>query len=387
MTLTIDRPAAADIDVEFVETHPKGAANTAKSRLATQQRIEYGAQKIKYPYYDFGPLLSYNAVYNFAVGGRGIGKTYGAKKKAIKRNIRTGEQFIYLRRYQEELVVRDTFFADIQHEFPEWDFRANGNIFEKAPVSTRDERKREWTVMGYLVALSTAQKLKSISYHKVTTIIFDEFILEKGFVRYLPDEANVFNNFYSTVDRGQDKTRVFLLANAVSIMNPYFIEYGIGVDEEIKTYNTDPITGLPFVAVHFPKSEEFAAVFYKTRFGAFVKNTEYAKYAVGNEFADNRKELVRPKDPRAKHEFNLETKFGWLSVWHDIRAARWYIGRSLPANQTTFTLVPNHMNADRMLLLYNDDLIVRMRTAYRTGRMEFDSPQAEAIFLDLFNRK
>lgn len=377
MTLTIE--------TELIEHHDKGFANTAKTALASKPRIEYGPQKVKYPYYDFGPLLSRNAVFNMSVGGRGIGKSYGAKKLAIRKWIQNRDQFIYLRRFTEELIARETFFADIQHEFPQWDFRSNGNTFEAAPASTRDERKRPWETMGYAVALTTAQKNKSISYFKVKLIIFDEFILEKGFLRYIPDESLVLNNFYSTVDRGQDKTRVIMLANAVSLMNPYFIEYGIVPPEdgepEIKLYNKN------FIAVHFPKSEEFAAMFFQTRFGEFIKDTEYARYAVGNEFLDNRTELVRPKNPRAKHQFNLETKFGWISIWHDLRANQWYIARSLPPNQLTFTMVPGRMDKDKMLLFYNDDLIVRMRTAYRTGRMEFDSPQAENIFLDLFNRK
>ena len=33
-------------------------------------------------FYSFDKVYSYNAVYNFIPGGRGIGKTYGAKKKA-----------------------------------------------------------------------------------------------------------------------------------------------------------------------------------------------------------------------------------------------------------------------------------------------------------------
>jgi hypothetical protein len=385
MTLT------ADFDVELIEHHQHGAKNTAREKLADLKRIEIGPQKVKYPYYDYGPLLSRNAVFNMAIGGRGIGKTYGAKKLAIKAWIKNRDLFIYLRRYTEELIARDTFFADVQHDFPDWDFRANGNTFEGAPASTRDEKKRGWETMGYAVALSTAQKNKSISYHRVTLVIFDEFILEKGYVKYLPDEPTVLRNFYSTVDRGQDKTRVVMCANAVSMMCPHLLEYGIAPpdkgEKEIQTYARTPNNPNGFIAAHFPKSEEFAAVFYQTRFGEFIKGTEYARYAVGNEFLDNRTELVRPKNPGARHQFNLETKFGWISIWQDIRANEWYVGRALPANQLTFTMVPEKMGKDKMLLFYEDDIVKRMRTAYRTGRMVFDSPQAENVFLDLFNRK
>lgn len=387
MTLTLDAPD--DIEIEFEVHHQHGAKNTAREQLGSKPRTVYGPQKVRYPYYDFGPLLSRNAVYNFAVGGRGIGKTYGAKKLAIRAWIRSRDQFIYLRRHVEELKSRDQFFADIQHEFPEWEFRANGNQFEAAPVSTAEDKKRKWETMGYIIALSRGQQNKSIPYPLVKLIIFDEFILEKGLTHYIPDEATVMQNFYSTVDRGQDKTRVIFVANAVSMMNPYFIEYGIAPDEkvEFKTYAKNPLSGQPFICAHFPKSEEFAAMFFQTRFGQFIKDSDYAKYAVGNEFRDNRTDLVRPKNPRAKHQFNLLTKFGWISVWHDLVQNQFYVSRTLPANQREFTLVPEQMTKDRMLLFHNDDIVKRMRTGYRMARMEFDSPQAENIFLDVLNKR
>ena len=56
----------------------------------------------KLSYYDYGPVLSRNAVFNMIMGARGLGKTYGAKKLVIKEFINHGNQFIYLRRYKEE---------------------------------------------------------------------------------------------------------------------------------------------------------------------------------------------------------------------------------------------------------------------------------------------
>jgi hypothetical protein len=131
VTITLDEP-----QTEFVTVGKRNDARTIGRSSAS-----FGPQKKQYPYYDFGPILSRNAAWNFIVGGRGIGKSYGAKKLAIKDYIRKGEQFIYLRRFEEELTARDQFFADVAWEFEnEWDFRPNGNKFEIAPASSRDER-------------------------------------------------------------------------------------------------------------------------------------------------------------------------------------------------------------------------------------------------------
>jgi hypothetical protein len=382
MTLTADAqriaPTGEVADVEFVNFREKGAANTSKAKLSAFKRAEHGPQKVEYDYYDFGPLLSHNAAINIVIGERGVGKSYGAKRHVIKKWIKTGELFIYLRRYQEELIARDTFFDDIHHEFPEYEFRANGNTFEGKKLE-----EKKWRIMGYAIALSTSQKNKSQAYPLVKTIIFEEFILEKGFVRYMPNEVNAFLGFYSTVDRGQDKTKVLMLANAVSEMNPYSLtwEFKPNPNKPITTYQDN------FIAVDFPKSEEYTKQFLTTRFGKFIEQTEYAKYAVHNEFADTRTEFVRPKDPKARFLYNLQTRHGWVSVWRTLTPLEYYVSRTLPPNSLSFTMMPEKLKPGMALLLYNDDDIKRLRLMYRTDRMRFDSSQAENIFLDLFTKK
>ena len=64
-------------------------------------------------YWNIKNSLSHNCLFNFIVGDRGVGKTYGCKKWAIEDFLKTGAQFIYLRRYQTELKRTNKFFDDI----------------------------------------------------------------------------------------------------------------------------------------------------------------------------------------------------------------------------------------------------------------------------------
>ena len=128
-------------------------------------------EKKMFSYYDFSKVLSYNATYNFLVGARGLGKTYGAKKLVIKKFLRGGEEFVYLRRYKTELATRTTFFDDIGQEFPNLGFRVNGSLAQVC--RNPDAEKPHWETMGYFIALSNAQTRKSVAYPKVTHIIFD----------------------------------------------------------------------------------------------------------------------------------------------------------------------------------------------------------------------
>lgn len=335
----------------------------------------------RHPYYNYDKLYSYNGVYNFIAGGRGIGKTFGAKEKGIRAAITKGDQFIYLRRYKTEMqTARNTFFADVEYKFPNHDFKVQGNEAMCAPVKTRGEKKRSWQVIGYFIALSNAQTQKSVAFPRVKLIMFDEFIIEKGALHYLPDESTVFNNFYSTVDRYTDKTKVLFLANSVSIMNPYFIAHEIRPDQD----NEFIIKKDGFIVCHFPDSEKFASSVYQTKFGKFIKDTDYADYAVSNAFSDNHDMLLEGKPSNAKYVFSLECRTGSFSIWHTLNDDQYYVQSKLPKQQIMFTLLPEKMDVGKVLMTQSDRPLQYLRSAFKTARLTFDKPATRNVFAEIF---
>jgi len=344
----------------------------------------------KFKYYDYAKILSYNGVYNILIGNRGKGKSFGAKRKVINDAIKKGDQFVYLRRYKTELATsRATFFADIEYLYPEWDFRINGANAQMSPVLADDlepdkkkKVKREWITIGFFIALSNSQNQKSVNFPNVKTIIFDEFVIEKGAISYLPQEDVVFNNFYSTVDRYKDKTRVFFLANSVSVTNPYFIAWKIrpnGGDEFI-------IKDKGFIVCHIDDNQDFNNEVYKTRFGGFIQGTEYATYAVENEFSDNHDAMVLSKDPKARYQFTLETKEGKFSVWYNFAKNYYYIDEKDIKTPDIYTLEISKMTNDKLLVSFSDRPLANLRTAYRKGRVSFDSAVTRNVFTQVFKR-
>lgn len=348
-----------------------------------------------HPYYNFDKVMSYNSVLAVVSGARGLGKTYGAKKLCITKALRSFERgdtidmFVYLRRYKNEIQAsRMTFFADIADEFPNYDLRIFESRGQFAPIETRDEKKREWYDMVYFVALSTAQSLKGVSYHTTKTIIFDEFILEKGNVHYIRDESTAFLNFYSTVDRNKDKTRCIMLSNAVSIDNPYFIAWHIKPDEatEITKYGVGK-DGRPFVVAHFPEASEFQTSVFATRFGQFIAGTEYADYAVGNTFRDNNDRLIMVKDATFRYQFTLETEDGSFSVWYSDKRQLYFASSRLPPNGKMFTTVATKMDKGKRLLFSNDPLMGMLRTAWRKDGLYFDNARTRNSFLPVLDKR
>lgn len=335
-------------------------------------------------YYNYDKLYSYNGIFNFLVGARGLGKTYGAKCKAISRAINYGEQFVYLRRYKTELSAKTSFFADCAHEFPDWDFRVNGELAEMSHVSKRDDKKRAWKTIGYFVALSSAAFKKSVAYPLVRTIIFDEFIIEKGLIHYLPNEEKAFKEFFSTVDRNGDKTRVFFLANSVTIHNPYFLAYKIEPKDDVEFM----ISHKGFIVSHFADSAEFRAGVNQTRFGQFIVDSdpEYADYALSNKFSDNHNHLIKKKMEEAKYTYTLETRSGVFSVWIDWGDFTFYLQEKRPKSEMIYTTETNKMADGKILTAKNDKQMVMLRAAFKRNKMYFDKPKTRQIFVEVFNR-
>ena len=361
-----------------------------------------------HPYYDFRKVDSIDALIKMICGGRGLGKTYGGKRKGIKNAVRSAKvirdnklnasrQFMYVRRTLEELkAAKQTFFSDIGEKFPDYDFRVNGNVGEAAKrvkrrpdESDSDFRKRnkdrKWFIICHFAALSVGQQRKSSVFELVTIMIFDEFIIESSSqTPYLKNEVEALINLYNTVDRYQDKTVIYMLANSVSIMNPYFTYFKIRPDQlpELSMHAGGNII------VHLPDSKDYQNSVFQTRFGKFIKDymPEYAAYAVGNEFKDAHDSLVGGKTPEARYKFTVETREGSFSVWYDISLGKYFVIAPRPGNERILTFVAANMGKGKILVNYAEPVIRSLRYAFNHGKVIFDEPATRNSFVTIFDR-
>lgn len=328
-----------------------------------------GAQ---FTYYDPSRILSYNTPWSFVTGARGRGKTYAFKKRVIKKAIKDGDEFVYLRRFKGEAATFKTFFDDIRWEFPGVELSVKGKVAYAGSGKGAQP-------IGQVVYLSAAQMLKSVSLKKVKHIIFDEFILEKGATHYLPDEAAIFEGLYSTVDRWDDRVRVYFLANAFSLTNPYYVKYGIVPEAEF-TVEPGPDR---FWAVHTDRSEEFAQQVSKTRFGAFLRrqDDENSRYMIDSTFRDGGLEMVAAKPPSAMYSLSIVGGSRPLSFWLGRELTVWYVAEGLPRDPNQFTLTPSRVDETTRLLTTSDSYLKNIRAAYASGRVRFDKLTTRNLFV------
>lgn len=318
-------------------------------------------------FYDYQRVLSYNALLNFIIGERGVGKSYGAKKFVAKRFINKHKQFVYLRRFKSELkeamLKNNTpiFFEQIAND-PE----LNDHKF----TNKKDTMYIDGKLCGFAMPLSIANILKSATYDNVDTIIFDEFIIDKGTYHYLQNEVTQMLDVIETVARLRD-IRVFFLGNAISSTNPYFTYFDLSLpyNSDIKTFKD----GL--IVVNYIKNLKYREVKKQTRFGKLIEGTEYGKYAIDNQFLRDSKSFIRKKSANAKHYFIIILNGKHYGVWVDYKDDTMFISNDYDPNcPIIFSITPEDHDEGTILIRCRTSPFFKSVLEYYTlGKLCFDN--------------
>lgn len=182
------------------------------------------AKKIRY--YDMTNVLSTGAQYLMLLGQRANGKSYQAKKHVLTKAYKTGEKFVYLRRYREDIKQKNVtaYFADMpireitKGEWQDVEAYAGSIYFTRYTEDAKKEKSKE---IGRYCALNEYERYKSQMFVNFTCIIYEEFITD---AIYLNDEPTLLQQFVSTVAR-HARITVILVGNTLSRVCPYFNEW------------------------------------------------------------------------------------------------------------------------------------------------------------------
>lgn len=255
-------------------------------------------------FYDYDKLVSYGATVSMLCGGRGIGKSYGAKKWVIRDFLKRGNQFVYIRRYKEEMKEATAeFFSDVCAEFPDHEFSYKGKKFYI-----------DGEVMGFSVVLTTSAIVKSKPFPNVKTVIFDEFQIEKGSLyRYLSNEVIAFLELLESIMRTRN-VRVWMISNNMSTSNPYFLYWNINMpkDCEFKRFHDGDI-----LVQNIKSSEKFLEMKEKSPIGRLVKGTKYGDYNLENKALNDSKSFIKKKSGNCVLYFVFVLKNRTFGVWLD----------------------------------------------------------------------
>lgn len=323
-------------------------------------------------YYSRNDLLSYNALFNFCVGERGTGKTYQFKDWCINDFLKNKSQFVYVRRYKTEFKDIGNFFDDILTKYPDHEFKIDKGKF-----------LIDGEVAGFYIALSTAITKKSVAYPNVNKIGFDEFILEKSSIHYLPNEVNAFLGLYETIARDRNNVRVLFMANSVTLINPYFLFFDLQVNRNKRFWtfkNGDMV-------VELTDLEEFRQHKKQTRFAKIIDGTEFSKYAIDGEFIADNHEFIEPKSPNSYYCFTLVYKNENIGVWCDGKLGLMYITSKVDQNYPLKYAITTNDHKPNMIVLsnkYSRNKVNTLSKMYEYGCLRYESLKLKSMMFDIF---
>lgn len=227
-------------------------------------------------YYSPKNIIAKDCTYNVIFGERSNGKTYSILKYAIEQWFDNGGCLAIVRRWKEDIIGRrasDIFSAinanDEVRKISNGAYTGITYYASKFYMCNYDESTgkpiyNENDVFAHAFALSENEHNKSISYPKITTILFDEFLTNKV---YLNDEFVLFMNTVSTIIRQRMNVKIFMLGNTVNKYCPYFKEMGLNHILEMKQGTIDIYT--------YGESELKVAVEYCASIESQKKNNFY----------------------------------------------------------------------------------------------------------------
>lgn len=327
-------------------------------------------------WYSYDKVLSYNAMLNFILGERGVGKSFNLKVYLLNRYKKKHKQFIYLRRYDTELqksLKKDEFFEDI---------RCDKSLKDDKMYAKGDRLYINDELCGYAIPLSKASIYKSVPFPNVDIIMFDEFLIDNATYRYLPDEPEKLLDFIETVGRLRN-IKVFLLGNSISLINPYFDYFNISLP-----YNTDIKTfknGL--ILINYIKNEVYREVKRESNFGKLIDGTKYGSYAIDNQFLKDNNNFIKKKTPKAKFFFNLILNGHTYGVWMDYNSSDMFISKHYNSNHPVSITFNYQDHSENTIMLKSRSVFFQnLVKHYETSCLYFETLQIKSDVTRLIHK-
>ena len=332
---------------------------------------------------DFNKILSYGSFLTFVLAERGVGKSYGSKKFIVNHFKKTGKQTVYVRRYnkelQEALLKKSTpiFFDQVREEFP-----------DDKLTNSKEVLYCNGKICGYAVPLSTSNILKSATFEKVDTIIYDEFVIDKGCYHYLKNEVTAMLELIETIFRLRNG-KVLFLGNAISITNPYFMELNLSLpyNSEYKIIKRDN-KGQPLITVYYGKNLKYRELKKSTRFGQLIEDTKYGKYAIDNEFLRDSHAFLGKKTKDAKFFFIFKLNGKNIGVWVDYKLSQMFLSYDYDPNCPIILSINQNDHDENTILIKtrSSSLFKSILEFYRNANLHFENQSLKNEVMEVLSK-
>jgi hypothetical protein len=238
---------------------------------------------------------------------------------------------------------------------------------------------------GYAVALNSSDQLKKYShlFSEVQRMLFDEFQSETN--HYCADEITKFISVHTSIARGQGKqyryVPVYMIANPVSIINPYYVE--LGISERLRD-DTNFLKGDGFVLEQgFNVSASQAQQ--ESGFNkAFIRN-KYVAYSTQCVYLNDNKAFIEKPDGVGRYLATIKYKDSNYAVREYADSGIIYVDdRPDLTFRLKITVTASDHEINYVMLKRNDLFLTNLRFYFEKGCFRFkDLRCKEAVLKSL----
>ncbi len=328
-------------------------------------------------YFDPRPSNSFGCKIVIWIGARRIGKTFSAKKEVLKKCAKKETaKFAWLRdndKAREKLAMNNgaKFFSDCKKmKFQ----NLNGKIFGETIQGFG-------RTIGYLMPSSTFQNYKGNDFEEIETIVYDEFIAERGKAQRGNRSWEIVNSLF-TIASIRKNVKIIMLANALNRGDPFlnFLDikiqgYGIYVNREKD------------VCLHYCDNHpEFNKAREESVLGRLIKGTEFEANLFHNKFADDENQFYDKRPPKTKMFCILVTDTGSTRLYYDNEGILYTVRDYNTDAYLNLRFTSNIENVDTRCTLVPKNIYESLTKRASAGLVKFDSAYSKKIFLDFLKK-
>lgn len=326
-------------------------------------------------------LIVHNkAPFVLAIGGRGIGKSYGVLKTLYEEQI----PFIYMRRTQSQLdavtipalnpynqICADTGALICSEKLGKYTIGFyNGKSDNDGIVHSDGDP----FALG--IALSTFASIRGLSAEKYDMLLFDEIIPERH-ERPIKEEELAFANALESLNRnreltGRDPLKVIMLSNSNTLNSRIISALGCTEilekmskrGEVYRVYNDD-IAIIRYADSPISKRKADTALY------RVIKNTDFQGMALDNDFAAADFEQVKQ---RPLQEFNYLVSFGSCTVCKHKTDGTYYVILGQRLGLEHYSMLPISKKSFQKKYYYLYGAMIKKKVFYQnaTTKIEFE---------------
>lgn len=327
-------------------------------------------------YYDGTKLLSLKDINGrtpeiyLCTTNRTGGKTTYFGRLCINRFLDKGEKFALIYRFNYELDdVCDKFYKDIGSLF----FPDHTMTNKRRASGMFHELFLDDVSCGYALSLNGADQIKKYShlFSDVHRMIFDEFQSETN--HYCNNEVEKLQSVHTSVARGQGEqvryVPVYMLSNPVSIINPYYVAFGIS--SRLRD-DTKFLKGDGFVMEQgFIESASVAQK--ESGFNrAFGTNSKYNAYSSEGIYLNDNKSFIEKPNGKSRYICTLRYNGSEYGIREFAEEGIMYCDdRPDVTFSTKITVTTDDHNINYVMLKRNDFFLSNLRYLFERGAFRF----------------